>query len=443
MPDNEITNTEIQEFKDVYSPSSLLGVYAAALRTPADGRILLARGAYQLAPNQREYSGYFYDSIKSLNENKFIKSKTSSLIRHKLENNAVYTFKGFIEKRVSFSAIELVFVIDDILQKEENTITEEEVKRFAIIQRKLAIGFHDFEALVKEFTYKNELLRIANLYGNSAQVDQDFKKGIAEASVRYKIAEHRCSFGSKTDIINSLKALSQLEVDAIAIVRGGGDPSSLEIFNDPDIAETVIGIRPLFITALGHTFNDTLLDKVSDKKFALPHDYGNSLKVWVDAAVEEQSRSKSVLLDQVKRDVTKTFTDQLASLQNQLQIRNKEFEQAQIKFKEMTEQNHRDKADAILTKEKAFDAQVKSLQEQLKAKEDSVKSVQMNYESTIKNQIGIAIADIKAKHDISLSENERLKGTLAAEQGKSSNFLIYIIIGAVIGLVIGLFLRGH
>lgn len=140
MTEKEVTDIEVKEFQNVYSPRTLLGVYANAMRTNADGKIILAKGIYQIAQNQKEYSGYYYDSLKSLNGNESIKIKVPSLLRSTLENNSIYLFKGYVEKKINFSSIELVLVIDDILQKEENQISEEEIKRFELLKKKYQKG---------------------------------------------------------------------------------------------------------------------------------------------------------------------------------------------------------------------------------------------------------------------------------------------------------------
>src|ERR1035437_4859723 len=277
MDESEKQNKEfqsVQDFQNVYSPSTLLGVFANAIKSPADGRLLLARGEYQAAQISKEYGGYYYDDIKSPNDNKFIKARIPAFLRSKLENQSIYIFKGYIEKRIGNSTIELIFVVDDILQKEEKQISEEDLKRFEVIQRKI-------------------------------------EKGLAEAKIKFDIKEFRCSLSSKTAIINLLRKLNTQEFDAIALVRGGGEPPNLEIFNDSEIGEETIKLKPLLITAIGHVVNDNLIDKIADKKFHLPHDYGNSLKVWVDEASEEQAKSKSLFIDQVKNDLTKTFEDQI------------------------------------------------------------------------------------------------------------------------------------
>lgn len=433
-----MTELDVIEFKEVYSPTTLLGIYANAIRTNADNKVVLARGIFQLSQIQKEYGGYYYDILKSLNDNKSIRTKIPSLLRSKLANNSIYTFKGYIEKKINFSAIELLFVVDDVLQKEVNNVSEEELKRFELLQSKVAKGFRDAEALVKEHIYNERKLKIANLYGTTGIVNKDFEKGVADAAVRFEISEHRCNFSSKTELISSIRKLQNQNYDVIAIVRGGGDKASLEIFNDPELGETIIGINPLVVTALGHTVDETLFDKLADKKFALPHDYGNSLKVWVEQAVEDQAKSKSLFIDQVKKDLTKTFQDQITTLQQQLLNKNKEFETAQLKFKEMVEQNQKDKTETILAKEKSYEAGLKSLQEQIKAKEESLKVIQTNNENTLKHQVAAVTAELRTKLDMVNAERDRMAQQVNELSGIQAKVIIYIIISVIIGIILGM-----
>jgi exodeoxyribonuclease VII large subunit len=398
MNDLEITKNEIQEFQNIYSPSTLLGVYATALHTPADGKIVLARGIYQQTPNQKEYSGYFYDTIKSPNENKSIRIKISGLLRSKLENNIIYIFKGYIEKKINFSAIELVLVVDDILKKEENQITEEEIKRFELLQKKIVKGFRDFESIVKEHIHNNKVLRIANIYGTTAIVHKDFEKGLAESVTRFDISSYRCNLASISEVISTIKKINLLGFDVIALVRGGGDKASLEIFNDSELGNEALNLTPILVTALGHAMDETLLDKIADKKFAVPFDYGNSLKVLVDQAIDEQAKSKSLFIDQVKNDLEKTFKGQIATLTIQLTNKNKEYEEAQKNFNEFK----------------------KSL------------------EDSMQKQISAASAELKVKYDYLSSEKERLNKQLDKALKANNKIIIYVIIAAIIGLIIGL-----
>lgn len=429
---NGLSLEKVQEFVQIYSPSSILGVYALALKTPVDGKIVFAKGVYE-RQDKKEYSGYFYDKLKSIDDNKSIGLRLSSLLRSKLENGQTYLIKGFIEKKVNFSNIELILFADEILLKEDRVIDENQIRRFELLQRKASLGYKDIESLIKNSIYNNERIKIANLYGTTAIVHKDFEKGIAEAISRFKISEHRCNFASKESLTNKIKELQNGEYDAIALVRGGGEKASLEIFNDPEICSLIFDSSKAIITALGHTVDETLIDKLADKKFALPHDFGNSLKVYVDNAIEEKAKSKSIFIDQVKKDLTKTFEEQIKTLNEQLKQKNLEFSEAQKKFKVLYENIQKDKEEMIKAKEKSFEEQLKSLKEQIKTKNEGLIAIQKNYEQLISQRISAAIAESESKHKL---EKDRLQRELQ-RTGDNGNGIVFIIIALILGLIIG------
>ena len=383
-PNNQSKELQIvQEFQSIYSPSTILGVFANALKSPVEGRMILAKGIYQTTQNSKEYSGYYYDEIKSPNDNKYIKAKIPSLVRSKLENNSIYLFKGYVEKRVGFSTIELVYVVDEVLQKEENQISDEDYKRFEVLQKKVSKGYRDLEYIIKESVHKNKPFRIVNIYGSTSIVPKDFEKGIAESTTRYIITDSRCNLSSKSEILNQLRKHNNSQFDAIALVRGGGDKAAMEVLNDSEIAEEILKLQPLFISALGHVVNECLIDKVADKKFHLPFDYGNSLKTYVDDAVTEQSKSKSLFIEQVKKDLTKTFEDQI------------------------------------------------------KTKDEALKNLQKSYEENSKQLVKMATAEMQTKFDAMKVENSRLNEQLKQSSQTGSNLIIWIIVALAIGLAIG------
>jgi len=431
-----INETQNQEL--IYSPTTLLGVFSSAIKSSVDARIILARGIYQDARG-KDYSGYFYDNLKSPNSQEHIKIKVPNAIKHRLEDNLIYVFRGYVEKRISFSSIELVLVVDEMLEKEKSQITAEEIRRFESIKLKVSKGYRDLESFIKQNIYSELTTYIVNVYGNSAIVNKDFELGISETISRFKISDYRCSFTSKTELINLIKNIRNLNCDIIAFVRGGGAASDFAIFDDADVAHELIGIKPFIVTALGHVVDEVLLDKIADKKFALPHDYGIGLKVWVEQALENQSKSKSVFIDQVKKDLSKTYTEQIIAIQKQLDVRNKEFESAQIKFKEMFETSQKEKNIVIQAKEKEFEAGIKSLSEQIKAKDESLKLIQQNFEKTLKEKETYLIENYKTKIDNLNNEIKILKSNLASKDTSGSSIVIFIII-IIIAIVFVIFL---
>lgn len=48
----------------------------------------------------------------------------------------------------------------------------------------------------------------------------------------------------------------------------------METFSDLCLFEAFIAMHPQTVTAISHTVDETLLDKLADNRFHLPHDYG-------------------------------------------------------------------------------------------------------------------------------------------------------------------------
>lgn len=71
------------------------------------------------------------------------------------------------------------------------------------------------------------------------------------------------------------------------------------------------------------------MDKLADKRFHLPHDYGAGLHAIVENLLHEKSNSRALLIDEVKKDVSKQFTEQVKTLSEQLAKKTEEFQKLQ------------------------------------------------------------------------------------------------------------------
>jgi len=99
----------------------------------------LSKGRYAFGGG-KSYANYYYDLLFSEDDHTSIGIRISSLLRSKITNNEIYTLRGFIEKSIKNSYIELRFVVDEIVQQEERSISEEELQKIWLIQNKLDVG---------------------------------------------------------------------------------------------------------------------------------------------------------------------------------------------------------------------------------------------------------------------------------------------------------------
>lgn len=405
----------------VYTPASVIGIFSNALKLNATVNIIYLKGRYSFGGG-KAYGNYFYDLLFSEGDHVSIGVRISSLLRSKMINNEIYTLRGFIEKSIKNSSIELRFVVDEIIQQEEKSISEEELQRYELIQKKLETGSKDLETLIREKMLKDEKVKIANIYGNNAIVQKDFSEGL-DVSVQYfEIDDHSCNITSSTAIISKLNEISSMDYDIVALVRGGGDRQSMETFNNIQLSELFIGLNSVTITAIGHTVDETLLDKLADKRFHLPHDYGAGLHAIAEKLSLERSNSRALLIDEVKKDVSKQFSEQVKTLTEQLSKRNEEFQKLQessVKQLQDTQKN--------------FSEQEKQRKEEL---ESYKKEISALHEKNIISVVNERTAALSVKMESLQNENQRLK----TETENNKNNLFKIIIAAIIAMIIGFLL---
>ena len=173
---------------EIYSPTSVLGIFNNALRLPATVNLILLKGRYAFGA-YKAYGNYYYDLLYSESDSVSIGVKISSLLRSKIQNNEIYTLKGFIEKNVKNSSIQLLFVVDEVVSQEAKKISEEDLQRFELVQEKLTAGSKDLESLIREKMLNNKLIRIANIYGHNAIVQRDFAEGLDVSQSHFEITE--------------------------------------------------------------------------------------------------------------------------------------------------------------------------------------------------------------------------------------------------------------
>lgn len=472
MLDNELTYP-------IYSPASVIGLFNNALKLPATVNLIYLKGKYSYGGG-KAYGNYYYDYLYSEGDSTSIGVRISSLMRSKIINNEIYTLRGFIEKSIKNSSIELRFVIDEIIQQEEKAISEEELQRYELIQKKLEKGSKDLETIIREKVLKNEEIRIANIYGHNAIVQKDFKEGLDVSQASFHISEYTCNITSSTSILSKLSEIVPLDYDIIALVRGGGDRQSMDAFNDLKLSQAFIDLDTITITAIGHTVDETLLDKLADRRFHLPHDYGASLHAIIEKLFHERSNSRALLIEEVKKDMVKQFVEQVNTLEKQLKKKNDEFTEAQKTFKEQVENQNKTFTDQLKVRNEEVEKlkkdlsekhgeQVKTLTEQLGKRNDEfqkfqdssskqTQELQKNFQDQQKHRqeemehykkeiallhdknmqaaINEKTATLKARLDSFQQENSKLQEQLSENSPNYTKQVLFLIIALIAGIII-------
>ncbi|QQQ29121.1 hypothetical protein [Chryseobacterium indoltheticum] len=92
---------------------------------------------------------------------------------------------------------------NEIIQQEEKSISEEELKRYGLIQKKLEIGSKNLGTLIRDKMLKDEAIRVANIYVNNTIVEKDFSEGLDVSSKYFEISDHTRNITSQTAITSN------------------------------------------------------------------------------------------------------------------------------------------------------------------------------------------------------------------------------------------------
>ena len=130
-------------------------------------------------------------------------------------------------------------------------------------------AYHDFLATLRESGY-------------------GFRVVFAHAAVQGRDAERQ--------VVAALGLLCELDVDAIALVRGGGSRSDLAAFDSRSIAEAVARAPRPVLTGLGHEIDESVADRVAHTRLKTPTKAAEFLVERVRGAEERLLRLRQTLL---------------------------------------------------------------------------------------------------------------------------------------------------
>lgn len=119
------------------------------------------------------------------------------------------------------------------------------IKRIGLIT---SIGTDAYKDFTKELFYNNIFTKFAlKEFGTTVQGDK-----------------------AKNEILAALMKASTYDLQALVIIRGGGSPMDLNIFNDYDICKLICEIKIPIFTGIGHEPDEVVADLVANINFKTP-----------------------------------------------------------------------------------------------------------------------------------------------------------------------------
>jgi exodeoxyribonuclease VII large subunit len=380
-----------------YSPSALLNLFNNSISVQQTKKMVLVKGIF-VPGKGTNYNGFYYDGLKDEASDAVITLISPALIRNTLTNNKTISFWGYITKRVVNvgGRIELQINLSELLEQTHNKYSEDEIRAIDIARRKVEHGYRDVAGFIKQKIISNEKVRIIILVGRTAIIDQ-----LEEAINAYSINYQRINITSESSIIESLKQYDS-QADVLCLSRGGGD--NIEVFNKPGIAEACIGLNSLFITAIGHKDDRSLIEQVADKAFITPTALGQFLNDLYNDTVEELQNSKAQLVADITKTLKANYDKQIQNLTEQLQATEKQKQQTITDLKTLSEKE-----------KQVLNQSITAITEQQKGKDDLI--------SNYKRQV------------------DSLQKQASRVPEKETNW-VFVVIAIILGILLGLAI-GH
>ncbi|MBV9925663.1 MAG: hypothetical protein JOZ96_11650 [Acidobacteria bacterium] len=274
------------------TPYALISTLANANIHRLDKQVLRVRGIYRCNPQSQLYSdGCYYDRLKDEADGKYLTLKVPRPFRTRLKDNTPYDLEGTIDRKIDLRNelnIYLAFHLTRIVSEETPMIDEQMWERSDIMRERYGKPRHNIDALLRSIFKKGKPPKVAMIYGRAAITNSDVVASAEEQYDNYEIERVRINLSNRTEIIDTLRRLDGAgKYDVIAIFRGGG--SGLEIFEDHDIARTVVGMKTPILTGIGHAEDKPFIEAVADHAFISPSALGTYLKEMAKTSIQEVS----------------------------------------------------------------------------------------------------------------------------------------------------------
>lgn len=158
--------------------------------------------------------------------------------------------------------------VKSIIPKGEGSIK----KSFELLKQKLTkLGFFDVE---RKRRLPEDISKIAVISSKDAAGYTDFIKILGERWGGLEIYTAHTQVQGLIAVEQILRAFDyinqHLEVDVIALIRGGGSADDLAIFNDERIVRAIVASKIPVITGIGHEVDESLADLAADVRASTP-----------------------------------------------------------------------------------------------------------------------------------------------------------------------------
>ena len=456
----------------IYTPQEVACIFKEQLKTPA--KVVTIEGVYRQNPKSGNYYGYFYDSLAAQNSNFEMTLVVPAALREKMKDGTLVQVSGVVSKELrNRCSIDLQFNVTRYDVIEENVISEDEQRLMSLQAEKSAKGYRNVDGVLEAKLFRGEKPNICLLFARGTITDQDFKKGLEAARSHIDFVEENETFAQISQLKAKLGQLDRMGYDVIAIIRGGGSGIK-EVFDMPDLIESVVNLSTPFVTGVGHPGEKPFIAKVADKDLGTPSLLGVYFKDLVNRVIDQREKSKAlnekiatltkdseanrklhaeqmimaqkqnkelqekiVEMNKNAANAQKLHADQMVlsekqnkELQNKITELNKSAENAQKLYKEQIE--------AMKKQHETTEKQVKVYEEQAKSFNENISKMQQTNAALQKSLTEITTQNAKSSKELADAKAlaTRLEEQLKQAERQSKPVGLYVVLVVLVAIIL-------
>jgi len=296
-------NSVVNDQSDaVHTPESLTNMLNDSLQSPTDRKLFQIEGVYSDGKG-KIYGQWYYDNIIDAVTERKLTLRMPKNVKPLLLDGVCYKFSGFLNHSIPNRQdlnISLNFHVLKVLG-DHGKLSGKESGRAELLEKKSESGFKNVEKFIFTQFSKGRKALIHLVVGNEAITDSDFIIGMGDSLSVYEVNEHRINLNSVDEIVAKISELDNEDECIIAVVRGGGE---LSIFDDVQIARSVLSLKNVFVTAIGHATDVSVLDRIADQSFDTPSFLGSFFKESASLYTrrEEESDRRDSIIKGLRQD---------------------------------------------------------------------------------------------------------------------------------------------
>ena len=426
----------IQQNVQIYNPSEILSIFSDVLaRQNTSSKVIYLRGVYS---KQKMIAGYAYayDILKDETDQQEITLAISPALRDDLKDGSLVHVGGTLTRKVTQKGyIQLVFKVTRVETVKDLVISEDDIKRAELRNKKSNIGYKNVDSILEDILYRGEKPRVALVFATTSITMSDFNAGKDAASAQIDFTECRVPFSKPQEVADLLRKLDQNNsYDAIALVRGGG--GGIEALDDLIVLESVLNLTTPLICAVGHVEEKIFIKNIADKVAPTPNGLGAYFKDMVESVAEKRSKSRAALVEEVKKQYIQqieTAEKQNKSLQEQIEKMTKASNAAQENFKKQSE----DMGKQLQTLQESLKSMQKAHEDQTKTFNENLSALQKTNQK-LQESLTVATAQAtKAAAELSTA-NTRVKDIetrLSQSQSKVTLWIAIAVIAVIAAII--------